>query len=765
MKTYTLNTLLLASLLLLAMCTQKDNSYNLIPYPTHIESGKGLFKISEHNTVSFGQGLDHIEYDFLKAGIALKTGIAVQKVDEAGAIHLTLSNTVADEMKEEGYQLTVDKKQINIEAISPVGLFYGVQSLLQLIGADGTVPAVSITDEPRFAWRGFMLDVSRHFFPKEYIFKVLDQLAMHKMNTFHWHLVDDQGWRIEIKKYPKLTEVGAWRVDREHLHWNGRKKQQAGEKATYGGFYTQEDIKEIVAYASARHITIVPEIEMPAHTNAALAAYPEYSCTGGPFSVLPGGIWPITELYCAGKDETFDFLQDVLLEVMDLFPSPYIHIGGDEANKAEWEVCPDCQTRIREEGLSDEHELQSYFITRIEKFLNDNGRQLIGWDEILEGGLAPNAAVMSWRGIQGGIEAARSHHPAVMTPTSHCYFDYYQGSPDLEPQAFGGFIPLEKVYSFEPIPEELSLEEGSFIMGVQANLWTEYVHTPAEADYMTFPRLCALAEVAWTDVEQKDFDFFAQRLTKHLHYLDLYEVNYAKSFSNVAVETAFDMEAKEFQIELSNPISFGEIRYTLDESDPTAASALFSDPFALDKTTTVKAATFLDDIGYSAVSSEKVWIHKATGAQAQYMHPYSVKYPAGGDMALTNSLRGSKSLTDGRWQGFLENDLDVLVDLGAKKEIHKVTLGCLQTVGSWVFFPSSVAFILLDEQETELAREAITNQVSLQEAERLIQNFSASFTQRARYVRVVAKNQELCPDWHAGAGQPAWLFVDEIIIE
>lgn len=513
--------ILVIGLLIFAQCTSmEEQSMTVIPKPAHFEALHGSYTITDQTSIGVsGPELSDLR-EYLISELKSIHKINVSKGDSNSGIQLVLDKEFPDSLGKEGYIYNSDKNGVIIEALNKAGLFYGIQSLLQLTSSEGRVSGMSITDLPRFKWRGYMLDVSRHFMPKEYILKVIDNLALHKLNTLHLHLTDDQGWRIEIKKYPLLTEVGAWRVDREHLNWNARQNQKPGEEATYGGFYTQDDIREIVAYAQSRFITVVPEIEMPGHTTAVLASYPEYACTDGPFSVLPGGVWPITDIYCAGKDKTFDFIQDILTEVLELFPSEYIHIGGDEANKKEWKDCADCQKRIRDEGLADEHELQSYFITRIEKFLNNNGRQLIGWDEILEGGLAPNAAVMSWRGMEGGIAAAKSGHPVVMTPTSHCYFDYYQGKPELEPLAFGGLLPIQKVYSFNPVPDELTDEEAQYIHGVQANLWTEYVPTTQHADYMTFPRLSALAEVAWTPQNERDFNDFAGRLRTLLPLLD-----------------------------------------------------------------------------------------------------------------------------------------------------------------------------------------------------------------------------------------------------
>ena len=461
----------------------------------------------------------------------VKPGMSLQK-----AILLAITSGANDNPNAESYELSVSADGVKITARKPMGLFYGVQTLRQLLppqvyaretaaGISWTVSAVRIEDTPRFSWRGTHLDCSRHFFPKSFVKEYIDILALHKINVFHWHLTDDQGWRIEIKRYPKLTSVGAWRVDREQYTWDQRKPAEAGEVPTYGGYYTQDDIREIVAYAKSRFITIVPEIEMPGHAMAALAAYPEYSCTGGPFTVRTGGYWPIVDIFCAGKDSTFEFLQNVLTEVIDLFPGEFIHIGGDEANKTNWKKCPRCQARIAGEHLKDEEELQSYFIRRIEKFLNSRGRRLIGWDEILQGGLAPNATVMSWRGIDGGIAAAKQNHDVVMTPTDYCYFDYLQASSG-EPAGIGGLLPLDKVYSYEPVPEVLSASEAKHVLGVQANLWSEYIPNQRHAEYMLLPRLCALSEVAWTSPELKNYESLIARLKKHLVRLDQMGVNY-----------------------------------------------------------------------------------------------------------------------------------------------------------------------------------------------------------------------------------------------
>ncbi len=543
MKTGNLITFVTMSTILVSCNTKHASLPAIIPLPAQMEVAGGAFVLPPSTRISYTGGNEAAAVaEQLAELLRPATGFALKTSEGTGG-NISLLIDTSGEWKPEEYRLSVTKKKVTLTAATPEGLFRGVQTIRQLLppqiessmllsDVKWTMPCVSVTDYPRFEWRGMHLDVSRHFFDVGFVKRYIDILAMHKLNVFHWHLVDDQGWRIEIKKYPRLTEVGAWRVDREDRPWNDREPQQPDEKATYGGFYTQEEIKEIVAYAAERYITVVPEIEMPAHVGSALAAYPEYSCTGGPFTVPPGSVWPITDIYCAGKEETFAFLEDVLTEVIDLFPSDYIHIGGDEADKKEWRRCPDCQARIRKEGLADEDELQSYFVKRIEKLLTAKGRRLIGWDEILQGGLAPEATVMSWQGFEGGIAAARSGHHAVMTPVSHCYFNIYQGDPATEPTSFRGLITLEKVYSFEPVPQELTPEEGKYIIGAQGCLWTEYVTDGKTAEHMILPRLTALSEVVWGAAENRSWEGFSERLPKMMERFDAMGLAYSKESGN-----------------------------------------------------------------------------------------------------------------------------------------------------------------------------------------------------------------------------------------
>jgi hexosaminidase len=527
----------------MAGCDQKEmnppEKYSVIPKPVELVMGSGSFVIDDKTKLTITPSDESTApvTAFLAEMIRRSADVPLPVEEGSGRgrnrIFMAVDSSLA--ISREGYTLMVTGKRVELRSPSPAGLFRGVQTLRQLMppqvevegGLTGEVlpqvPACFITDEPRFSYRGMHLDVCRHFFTVDEVKRYLDILALHKFNTFHWHLTDDQGWRIEIKKYPELTATGSQR--KETLTGHGGRPPFTYDGKPHGGYYSQEEAREIVRYAAERYITVIPEIEMPGHAVAALASYPWLSCTGNKIEVQTR--WGVMEdVFCAGRDTVFAFLEGVLDEVMEIFPSEYIHIGGDECPKTRWEKCSACQQRIREESLSDEHELQSWFITRIEKYLNSHGRKIIGWDEILEGGLAPDATVMSWRGIRGGIEAARMGHDAIMTPTTHAYLDYYQGEPAGEPLAIGGYLPLERVYSFEPLPDELNADEQKHILGLQGNLWTEYISTMSYLEYMTFPRAFAIAETAWTPYLKKDFEEFLARLDVLKERYDLMHVNY-----------------------------------------------------------------------------------------------------------------------------------------------------------------------------------------------------------------------------------------------
>jgi hexosaminidase len=756
---------------------------NVIPQPANIKAGQGSFIITDKipllingkNTETQRSALFFAEKLKLSGGPAL----VIREMSAADKKTPSIIFSIAGDGKlpAEGYKLKVTKKNITLTGGSAAGLFYGVQTLFQLlppeIEGEGLLKAagspevkcIEITDQPRYPYRGMHLDVSRHFFPKEFIKKYIDLIAMYKMNTFQWHLTDDNGWRIEIKKYPKLTEIGAWRVDRENLPWNERPPQKPGEKATYGGFYTQDDIREIVRYAEDKYVTIIPEIEMPAHSREVLASYPSLSCTGGPFTVPPGSYWPNSDILCAGNDSTFVFLQDVLSEVIELFPSKYIHIGGDEADKTQWKECPKCQARIKSDGLKDEKELQSYFIKRINKFLVSKNRRMIGWDEILEGGIAPEATVMSWRGIEGGIAAARLGHDVIMTPTSFCYFDYYQADPDFEPKAIGGFVPLKKVYSFDPTPGELTRAEGRFILGAQGNLWTEFIPTTGQAEYMAVPRMIALAEVAWTPNELKNWNSFRQRLSDHFKRLEYLGVNYSKGSFKVDVSTWFDRKNNVLKARLESEQPGLPILYTLNGNDPTIKSSVYTEPLEIKGNSYIKAGIFVDGKLKEKLTERSILFHKATGKKVTYTKPYSYRYTGGGDEALTDGLRGTTNHRDGSWQGFLGNDLDVVIDLGKIDSIMSVSVTFLQNSGSWIFMPDTVIISLSRDGKRFHSINEIRNDVPKKTDKPVLKQFSQGFPKtKARYIKVRAVSPGVCPPWHEGAGEPCWLFADEIVV-
>ena len=569
---------------------------SIIPKPGKIETSSGYFRLGAATKVAVEtkseEGVDVGQE--LAAKLRQATGFPVE-VLKAGpkkykdTIVLRTSDSLA-RLGKEGYLLSVTKEAVKIEAFAPAGLFYGVQTLYQLLphqveatgvtnGISWSVQCVKIEDMPRFSWRGVHLDVGRHFFTKDEVKKYIDYLAMYKMNTFHWHLTEDQGWRIEIKKYPKLTEVGAWR------------RETMFDGTPHGGFYTQEEIREVVEYAKKHFITVVPEIEMPGHCQAALASYPELSCSGGPFRVgMEWGV--INDVYCAGNEKTFEFLQNVLSEVIDLFPGEFVHVGGDEVPKLRWQNCVKCQARIKAESLADEKQLQSYFIKRIEQFLSSKGKRLVGWDEILEGGIAPNATVMSWRGIEGGIEAAKSGHDVVMTPTSTCYFDYYQGKFD-EPKAIGGYLPIDAVYSYDPVPAELKPAGAKHILGAQANIWTEYMNDFPQVEYMLLPRMLALSEVVWSKKELRNFEDFNRRIVPQYDRLAAKNVNFRLPPPEGL--GGKKLIAGPTTVNITPPFPQAEVRYTVDGTEPTRESLLLNpaNPVNLTRSAILKARTIL----------------------------------------------------------------------------------------------------------------------------------------------------------------------------
>lgn len=596
--------------------------------------------------------------------------LALKLADSQSGNQVVLKQTDALEgiTSPEGYVLSVNSDGVRIEALSGAGLFYGVQTLLQMAAdAPEGMTAVTVKDEPRFEYRGIMLDVSRHFRSKEFVKRQIDLLSYYKINRLHLHLTDAAGWRIEIKKYPRLTQFAAWRPQAVWKDWwNGKREYcEETDPRAQGGYYTQDDIRELVAYAQKHYVTIIPEIEMPSHSEEVLTAYPELSCTHVPYKQSD---------FCIGNEKTFEFLENVLTEVMELFPSEYIHIGGDEAGKASWPNCKLCQARMKKEGLKDVNELQSYSIHRMERFLNSHGRKLLGWDEILDGGLAPNATVMSWRGTEGGLAAIRSGHKAIMSPGQYCYLDGYQDAPYSQPEAIGGYLPLKKVYGYEPVPDSLSADEVKLMYGVQANLWTEYIPTEEHAEYMLYPRAIALAEVAWSKPENKSWEDFHRR----------------------ALKIVDELKAKGYH------------------------------PFELK-----------NEIG-NRKEAETPVEHLALGKKVTYNAPYWENYPAAGEATLTDGLRGGWNYNDQLWQGFVTKDrVDVVIDLEKETPIHSVAADFMQICGPEVFMPERVVISVSNDGKefTQLAE--IKHEVVRDDAV-TFKNFGWEGEASARYIRYQA---------------------------
>lgn len=748
--------------------------FNIIPQPQQVVADASAPFVLNTNTVIYVQTNSQDmkrNANMLATYIQQATGIRPtigKLVKGSPAIILSIDKTISNA---EGYRLNSDAKQIRIAGASAAGVFYGIQTLrksLPLCNGKATqvsIPAVHITDAPRFAYRGTHLDVSRHFVTADSIRQFIDMLALHNINRFHWHLTDDQGWRIEIKKYPLLTAIGSKRAQTVIGHNSGKY-----DGKPYSGYYTQKEIRDIVKYAADRYITIVPEIDLPGHMQAALAAYPELGCTGGPYKVWQK--WGISDdVLCAGNDKVLAFIDNVLKEVTQLFPSKYIHVGGDECPKVRWKDCPKCQARIKalhleaKDGHSAEERLQSYVITHASNYLKSLGRNTIGWDEILEGGLAEGATVMSWRGEAGGIAAAKQNHDVVMTPNSYLYFDYYQSLDKAnEPLAIGGYLPLQRVYSYEPMPEELTAEEARHIIGVQANIWTEYMPTFKHMQYMALPRVAALSEVQWTQPQLKDYTDFTNRLIGLTHLYDRLGYNYAKHLYNVNIHIDSDTKWQELVVHMTTA-GDAEIRYTLDGSLPTASSTLYTGAIHLQKSAKIRAAAFRNGKS-SSVTAQDVTFNKATACPVKLLQPTHKSYTFNGGAALTDGLVGDKGFGTGRWLGFSGNDLEAVIDLKKPTEVSSVSLNTCVDKGSWIFDARNIEVSLSTDgvNFTSVAKHSLPA-MEKNSADN-INTYELKFSQtKARYIKVYATSEHNIPDWHSGKGKPAFLFVDEISVK
>ena len=768
----TLTGIVLAGLTLMSCQDEQPaatSNYNVIPLPQEIISNEAEGFILDNSTSIVFSGDEAMKRnaEFLAEYIKECTGLELEVTE--GYCENAISLAV-EELGEnsEAYRLVVDSKEVKITGDSPAGVFYGIQTLRKSLPMNAErvlLPAVTINDYPRFSYRGAHLDVSRHYFTTDSIKRFIDMLALHNLNRFHWHLTDDQGWRIEIKKYPKLTTIAAERdetvIGRNSGNYDGQH---------YGPFfYTQEECREIVKYAAERHITVIPEIDLPGHMQAALAAYPEYGCTGGPYEVWK--MWGVSDnVLCAGNDATLAFIEDVLTEVIDVFPSEYIHIGGDECPKTQWEKCPKCQARIKELGIKgdDKHSaemyLQSFVINHAEKFLNGKGRQIIGWDEILEGGLAPNATVHSWRGIEGGIEAAKQGHDCIMSPTTFMYFDYYQTKyTDEEPLAIGGYVPVEKVYSFEPMHESLTQEEQKHIIGVQANLWSEYIPTYSHVEYMEVPRMAALCEVQWCKPENKDFNNFKQRLLQLIKIYEKRGYNYAKHILDIEEKFTTDTEKGVIRVEFKT-LDGCPIHYTLDGSEPTKESALYTSPIEVNSCCTLKAKGIREN-GETRMFSENISFNKATAKPITLLQPIHKNYTFEGPITLVDGLKGNPNYRTGRWLGFCETDLEAVIDLKKEEEINSVSFNTSVDKGDWVFDVLGITvWVSNDGKEyTQVFDQAYPDLTA--EDENRIYGHKVEFEPvKTRYVKIKVLSDRDMPEWHPARGLPAFIFVDELEI-
>ena len=746
--------------------------YQVIPLPQQVTTAQGTpFTLNSSVKILYPKGNEKMKRNaqFLAGYLKMATGkeyTVAAGTQGKNAIVLALG---AKSDRPESYKLKVNKDGVNITAPTEAGVFYGIQTLRKSIplavgAASISLPAVEISDNPRFDYRGVHFDVGRHFFNVEEAKQFIDMMVLHNMNRLHWHLTEDQGWRIEIKKYPKLTEIGSKRSETVIGRNSGKY-----DGIPYGGFYTQEQAKEIVDYAAKRYITVIPEIDLPGHMQAALAAYPELGCTGGPYEVWK--LWGVSEeVLCAGNDKTLQFIDDVLKEIIAIFPSKYIHVGGDECPKVRWEKCPKCQARIQALGLksddkhSKEERLQSFIINHAEKYLNNHGRQIIGWDEILEGGLAPNATVMSWRGEAGGIEAAKQNHDVIMTPNTYLYFDYYQSKDTKnEPLAIGGYLPLERVYSYEPMPASLTPEQQKRIIGVQANHWSEYFPTFSQLQYMALPRWAALCEIQWSPADKKNYADFLKRLPRLIKMYDALGYNYGKHVFDVTAEFTPNTTDGTLDISLST-VDNAPIHYTLDGTEPTASSALYNGVVKVKKNGTFKAVAVRSN-GNSRVLSEDIVFSKSSTKPIVANQPVNKQYYYNGAPTLVDGLKGNGNYKTGRWIAFYKNDMDVTIDLQQPTEISSAEISTCVEKGDWVFDARGFSVEVSDDG-TNFTKVASEEYPVMKESDRngLYQHKLTFTPVKARYVKVTAPSEKSIPEWHGGKGNPGFLFVDEITL-
>ena len=763
---------LFAAGLMLFSCSSevKEANYQIIPIPQEIVMGQdGAFTLANGTKVLYPEGNEKMQKNaqFLADYVKELTGntLSVEAGTDGKGIVLQVT---PNEAQPEGYQLKVAADKVVINGGSEAGVFYGIQTLRKSIpagqGINVSLPAVEINDAPRFSYRGAMLDVSRHFFPVEDIKSFIDMLALHNINRFHWHLSDDQGWRIEIKSRPLLTEKGSKRTETVIGRNSGKY-----DGIPHEGFYTQEQIKEVIAYAADQHITIIPEIDLPGHMQAALHAYPELGCTGGPYEVWTQ--WGVSDnVLCAGNDDVLKFIEDVFAEIVELFPSEYIHVGGDECPKTRWQECPKCQARIKALGIKGdskhtaEEYLQSFIINHAEKFLNSKGRQMIGWDETLEGGLAPNATVMSWRGEGGGIEAAKQKHDVIMSPNTYLYFDYYQTKDiDNEPLAIGGYLPLENVYNYEPMPKSLTPEEQKYIIGVQANLWVEYIATLSHIQYMELPRMAALSEIQWSGAEKKNYECFLSRLPQLTNLYDVKGYNYATHAFDITGRLVPNTEEEALEV-IFKTIDNCPIYYTLDGTEPTAASTKYEGTLKLKESCVIKAKG-IRPTGETRIFTEEIKIHKASFKPITMLQPINEQYKFEGAGVLLDGLKGNFNYKTGRWIAFYKNDMEAIIDMKQPTEISSVAISTLVEKGDWVFDARKFAVSISEDGKNfkEIAKEEYPA-MTLDNPNQIYDHVLTFDPVKTQYIKVYVQPEHKLPNWHGGKGLQSFIFIDEITV-
>lgn len=759
-------------LLVTAISLAHGQDVNIIPQPASLQVKSGTFTITKTTSIVIADEGDRKSANFLNAYLKQCFGwsLPIKKQAAKNSIRL-FTRKFIKAPDNDGYSFESSPTGISIEGDTYAGTFYGVQTLIQLLPVtkSATLPiaAVSIQDAPRFGYRGMMLDVGRHFFPVAFVKKYIDYLALHKLNYFHWHLTDDQGWRIEIKKYPRLTSVGAWR----NGTIIGRYPGKGNTNQRYGGFYTQEQVKEVVKYAADRFITVIPEIEMPGHGSAAIAAYPELSCfpetptkdyypancawagdSTGKQVIQSWGVY--ADVFCAGKENTFKFLQDVIDEVAPLFPSKILHVGGDECPKSNWKKCPNCQQRMKENNLKDEHELQSYFVQRMEKYINGKGKTIIGWDEILEGGLAPNAWVMSWRGEEGGIEAAKQKHNVIMTPTTYVYFDYSQ-TRNEDSVTIGGFVDLEKVYNYEPIPSSLTDEQGKYIKGGQANLWTEYISNPRKVEYMIFPRMAALSDILWRPKNTKDWPGFEKRLQTQFKRYQQWGATYSKAYYDLKAVVAPAPDATSVVWKVENKAGL-PILISYDQETNTIP---YTAPLSVTKTTTATATITVD--GKPVSISQAFHFNKATGRKITLSTAPAAKYAAEGGFTLINGVQNEKGLgRSSEFLGFEGTDCEAVIDFGTATPVKELVIHSFEQPGSWIYFPAAVDVAQSADGQTFSPMTSPVKVTKSTDKNTIILQWDSPVTVNQLKIKIL--NYGMIPEGMAGAGHRAWLFVDEL---